>query len=121
VFLAFVGVRTIDGARDSANDAARARVREILQEDRIQKLARDEAADLFKNGAYAHLVNDEGGAATAEAVEAEVSSRVPTLVNAEVRAVSLHLSLRRCRAEFRHWSMANWGRTSFCIESFALS
>ena len=84
VFLAFVGWRTIDGAKESANEAARAKVREILQDDRIQKLARDAASDLFKNGAYAQLVSDEVAKQLPRAVATEMAGRVPPLVNAEV-------------------------------------
>jgi hypothetical protein len=86
--LAFVGWKTIDSAKESAKDsavlAAQLKIREILQDARVQEMAKIEATKLFDNGAYARIVKDEVARQLPVVVGRELAMRAPQLVAADV-------------------------------------
>jgi hypothetical protein len=63
IVIGIVGWKTISDAKITADEAARAaakaKISEVLQEQNVKKLVADTASDLFKNGAYRQLIQEQ--------------------------------------------------------------
>lgn len=79
ITIGIVGWKTISDAKAAAEVAAKAKVGEVLQEPRIQKLVEDSARDLFAKGAFKQIIQEQ----TQEQLTA--MHLVPRLVSAETR------------------------------------
>jgi hypothetical protein len=86
--IGFVGVKTISDARaqaeSAAQDAAKAKVKEILQDERIQQLVRDTAKELLVKGAFRQTTEETIRAQLPGAVQAELARQLPGPITAEL-------------------------------------
>lgn len=86
--IGFVGVKTISDARaeaqSSAQEAAKAKVKEILQDDRIQQLVRDTAKELLAKGTFRQTTEETVRAQLPGAIQAELTRQLPGPITAEL-------------------------------------
>src|ERR1017187_5825185 len=79
--IGFFGVKTLTDAKaaaeTAAQDAAKAKVKEVLQEPRIQKLVEETAQQLFKSGAFRQAIEGETAAQLKVAIPVEIRRSLP--------------------------------------------
>ena len=71
-------------AEAAAKEAAKAKVQEILQEDRIQKLVRESANAMFAKGEFRQATEEQVRAQLPSAIATETGKRIPEQVNGEL-------------------------------------
>lgn len=88
IVIGFVGWKTVGDAKataeTAAQEAAKAKVKEILQDARIQQLVSDTAKRLLAKGAFRQTTEEAVRAQLPEAVRAELSKQLPGTIAAEL-------------------------------------
>ena len=91
--IGFFGVKTLTDAKaaaeTAAQDAAKAKVKEVLQEPRIQKLVEETAQQLFKSGAFRQAIEGETAAQLKVAIPVEIRRSLPGNIVKELSRLSL--------------------------------
>jgi hypothetical protein len=81
--IGFFGLKTMTDAKSAAEnpaqEAAKAKVKEVLQEPRIQKLVEETAQQLFKSGAFRQAIEAETAEQLKAAIPDEIRRTLPGL------------------------------------------